>query len=228
MSKTSRGRLVISLIVLVSLPVVLFVLLEPHGWTGISYWQGVMESLDHPFLKAMAIISLMALDLVLPVPSIPLLLWSGNELGVVTGSMVNLFALTLAHTLAYEVCRGSGLKAYRRFIGKEVHQSASILFNRHGPTALVISRNIPILSEVFCALAGLTSMPRNRFQLSIIISNAPTAIFVAYLGQKGAGLMLIGVIFLMAFPLLLLMVLGARLRATETTPHIGIISDNDH
>jgi len=228
MSQTGRGRLVLSLVVLVSLPVLIFVLLEPHGWTEISYWQGVMESLDHPFLKAMAIIILMALDLVLPIPSIPLLLWSGHELGVVAGSVVNLLALTLAHTLAYEVCRGSGLKAYRRFIGKEVHQSASALFNRHGPTALVISRNIPILSEVFCALAGLTSMPRNRFQLSIIISNAPTAMFLAYLGQKGTGLMLFGVLLLMAIPMLLLMTLGARLRATKTTPQTGLINDNGH
>jgi|SaaInlStandDraft_1057018.scaffolds.fasta_scaffold11778_4 uncharacterized membrane protein YdjX (TVP38/TMEM64 family) len=208
----AKGRFYFSLILLLAILFVPFILLKPHGWTDLDYWQSLMDPISHQSLKAFCIIGLMASDLFLPIPSIPLLLWSGNQLGVALGALINLLSLTLAHTIAYELCRLGGMKAYQKFIGKELHRSASELFQNYGPPALVLSRNLPILSEVFSALAGLSGMKRKLFQTSIFVSNLPTALTLSWLGhQDSSELMLTGSISLMVLPLFILLMIRSKL-----------------
>lgn len=203
-----KKRVFFSGLVLIAIPLVPFLLLQPYGWTEISFWKEVISPLSHPPFQAMVIVTLMGLDLLLPIPSIPLLLWSGHLFGLVGGTLVNIIGLTLAHTLAYELCRFGGMQAFKKYIGSDISYKTDHFFQRFGSIAIIVSRNLPILSEIISALAGLSGMPRKNFQLAILLSNLPTGILVAYLGSNGdTSLMITGSIALMGFPLLLLVLL---------------------
>ena len=199
------GKIFLMIVILLAIPLIPFLLLSSYGLAEVEFWTDALQPLSHPGLQAMAIILMMSFDLFLPIPSIPILLWSGHQLGFVVGTIINISALTIAHSTAYELCRWGGVHSYRRFIGPKVNISSSTLFNKYGPFALAISRNLPIVSEVFSALAGLSEMPRARFQYCILVSNLPTALTLAWLGSKGdSTLMLTASIFIILIPFILI------------------------
>jgi uncharacterized membrane protein YdjX (TVP38/TMEM64 family) len=117
---------------------------------------------------------LLAVDVVLPVPSSVLGTLLGARLGLVQGFVWTFAGLTLGHTIGY----GVGRLALRRL-------DASL---PKAPTlaAVFLSRPVPVLAEAMTMTAGATRTPFAQFLLFAAAGNAP---YAAALSANGAALL---------------------------------------
>jgi len=132
----------------------------------------------------LVIFGLLAADLVLPIPSSIVMTLSGYFLGVGTGTLVSFGGAMVSALLGFGLCRGFGQKAFNRLIGQDDVSRVERLLERYGAWAIILSRSVPMLTEVMSCLAGLSRM---RFPLFLSLSVAgtlPLCLVYAWAGSK--------------------------------------------
>jgi len=133
------------------------------------------------WLVAAAILSLLAADVFVPVPSSIVSTAAGVLLGVGFGAAVVWAGMMAGCLVGYAVgSRGSG--AARRLVGEDGLQRASRLVHRYGDVAIVLCRPVPVLAEASVVFAGLLRMPFARFARLTAISNLGIALGYAAFG----------------------------------------------
>jgi uncharacterized membrane protein YdjX (TVP38/TMEM64 family) len=132
-------------------------------------------------IVALAIFSLLALDVLLPVPSSIVSTAAGVLLGLVTGAAVVWIGMMAGSLLGYTIgSRGSG--AARKLVGAEGLERAAALADRYGDVTLVVCRPIPVLAEATVVFAGLVRAPLSRFLALTALSNLGIALGYAAFG----------------------------------------------
>lgn len=126
---------------------------------------------------------LLALDIVLPVPSSLVSTAAGALLGPVTGTLVSTIGMTIATITGYLIGR-TGASTARRFTGEASLQRAQKLLDQHGDLALAACRPVPVLAEASAIFAGLARFPFARFLLWTTIANAITSAIYAWAGAN--------------------------------------------
>jgi uncharacterized membrane protein YdjX (TVP38/TMEM64 family) len=123
------------------------------------------------FLAA-AIISLLALDVFLPVPSSIVSTAAGALLGFVTGVAVSTAGMTLGCALAYVCGHRFGLRLVRGMVNDRDLEQVSARFRRGAAWALATMRPIPVLAEASALFAGVAGVPFSRYMIVTALSNA--------------------------------------------------------
>jgi uncharacterized membrane protein YdjX (TVP38/TMEM64 family) len=132
-------------------------------------------------LAAAAIATLLALDVLLPVPSSIVSTGGGVLLGFGTGTAVVWGGMMAGCLLAYVLgARASG--AAQRLVGAESLDRAHALAARYGAWTIVICRPVPVLAEASAVLAGLVRAPFRRFLALTAASNLGIAAGYAAVG----------------------------------------------
>jgi 3-dehydroquinate synthase len=135
-----------------------------------------------PWLAGSLIILLLALDVLLPVPSSIVGTAAGAAFGWMVGGVLIWVGLTLGCALGYWI----GARAARPLAGKLVGEGemarARRLAGRIGATTLVLTRAVPVLAEAATIAGGAAGMPRARFMAVTGLANAGIALI-----QAGAG-----------------------------------------
>ena len=130
---------------------------------------------------AVAIFSLLALDVFLPVPSSIVSTAAGVLLGFGAGAAVVWGGMMAGCVLGYAVgARGSSVA--RRFIGEDGIARAAGLVKRYGDLTIVLCRPVPVLAEASVVFAGLIAAPRGRFMRLTAMSNLGIAAGYAAVG----------------------------------------------
>lgn len=169
------GLLVFLLIALVLLPFFLFEerfnLLAAEATRGdTALW-----------VAAGAIMGLLVLDVILPIPSSIVSTAAGVLLGIWRGTAVVWTGMMAACLLAYALgSRVSG--AARPLVGAESLARAGDLVGRYGDWALVLCRPVPVLAEASVIFAGLVRAPFRRFVWLTASSNLGIALAYAAFG----------------------------------------------
>jgi uncharacterized membrane protein YdjX (TVP38/TMEM64 family) len=133
------------------------------------------------WLASTSIFGLLALDVVLPVPSSIVSTAAGVLLGFWRGAAVVWAGMMVACLLGYALgARASGLA--RRFVGAAGLQRAEGLVQRYGDWTIVMCRPVPVLAEASVIFAGLVGAPFARFLTLTALSNLGTAIGYAAFG----------------------------------------------
>jgi uncharacterized membrane protein YdjX (TVP38/TMEM64 family) len=133
------------------------------------------------WLAGLSIFGLLALDVILPVPSSIVSTAAGVLLGFWTGAAVIWAGMMVACLLGYAIgSRASG--AARRFVGEDGLRRAEALMTRYGDYTIVLCRPVPVLAEASVIFAGLTGAPAGRFVLMSVLSNLGIAIGYAAFG----------------------------------------------
>ena len=133
-----------------------FLLLEQriHTWA---------ERLTSPHLSteaiAAAVISLLALDIFLPVPSSIVSTAAGAALGLLPGLAASLAGMTLGSLLGYGCGRRYGLPLVRRVVRDRDLEHVLIRFRRSAGWALAAMRPVPVLAEASALVAGVAGVP---------------------------------------------------------------------
>ena len=131
---------------------------------------------------AAAIVGLLVADVVLPIPTTPLMTLCGTLYGALLGGVVGATGSIASGAAAYGLCRAVGDRGARWVLGDRDVARLRGWFDRHGGIAVAMSRWLPMLPELVAALAGLARMPTRTFATALIVGSVPMAFAFAALG----------------------------------------------
>lgn len=163
------------LIALISLPFVLLGEQRTLQWT-----RQLVESAGAALV--VALVSLLALDVVLPVPSSWVATLSGASFGFWAGLTVNWLGLNLGSALGYSLGRRVGRVGAIRILGESNLARVSASFERYGSWSIPILRGVPVLAEASLIVAGSLRLPASRYWAACLSSNLGVAAVYAWAG----------------------------------------------
>jgi uncharacterized membrane protein YdjX (TVP38/TMEM64 family) len=182
-----------------------FLFAERAGWTDEVWMSEHLVALSsHPgglIGLAAVMIALLTLDLFLPMPSSVVMVLAGAVFGLHVGWMITLTGAMGSALLGFFICRYWGKPAFDRVVGQVDAERITRFFERHGLWAILLSRSVPMLTEIISCLAGLSAM---RFRLFLIASLAgtwPLCVVYAWAGHRALDESAVGWAVLLAFVL---------------------------
>jgi uncharacterized membrane protein YdjX (TVP38/TMEM64 family) len=129
-------------------------------------------------LGAMLAVGLLTVDAVLPVPASLVMAATGALYGTVAGTLLSLVGRVLAALAGYMIGRRGG-PLVARLVPPDVRDRADGLLRRWGPTAIVVTRPVPLLAETVTILAGASSIGWARAALAALVGSVPEAVLYA-------------------------------------------------
>jgi 3-dehydroquinate synthase len=124
----------------------------------------------------------LACDIVLPVPSGPLLTLAAVRCGVVGTTLAGGAGLSLGALAGYALGRWGGRPIAQRFATPE-ELDARFPRTKTGAVAMLFAtRPVPIVAEATVLVAGLLKMPLGRFLVPVVAGNFAFALVMAILG----------------------------------------------
>lgn len=166
-----------------------FLVAEHLGATNSALWEawmrGLGQSTESAVVVALAIIGLLVVDLVIPVPSSVVMAASGMLLGPILGGIVSFVGAMAAACLGFWACRLGGRRAFERFVSPEEVGRTSEWFERYGTVAIIVSRPIPMLTEILSCLAGLTEVRFTTFVVAAALGTLPICFVYSVIGSLG-------------------------------------------
>ena len=148
---------------------------------SIDNWTArAIEARQDGALLAIILFGLLALDIVLPVPSSAVSTACGYVLGLWPGMLVSWGGMSLACLLGYGLAACLGRPLTDRFVGKSEVARLGELGRKYGNLVIIIARPVPLLAEASVLFAGLGGMRQARFMLLTCLSNAGiSAVYVS-------------------------------------------------
>jgi uncharacterized membrane protein YdjX (TVP38/TMEM64 family) len=149
---------------------------------------------------AMVIVSLLAIDVFLPVPSSLVMVLSGAAFGVIAGSALALVGSVAGEWVGFELVRRYGRGVSARMMGDEEFERFRRFFERHGILAVILTRPLPIVMETMSLVAGVSGMTRWAFLAASIAGTLPIVVVYAYAGavSREAGSIVPAAVILVA------------------------------
>ncbi len=155
-------------------------------------WGEPIEAWTRAFVKSPAgwwttasiLGGLLALDIVLPIPSSLVSTAAGALLGFPGALAVSTLGMTLACLAGYYL----GLQTpAERALGERDLERAREFRDRYGDWALILSRPIPVLAEASVFLAGLVRAPLRRMLTITALANFGISAVYAATGAYASG-----------------------------------------
>lgn len=172
-----------------TLPLMCVVLLVPvlpfllFGGRLEDWLRGIAE--DPPSVAATTclIISLLATDILLPIPSSVVSTMSGWQLGWLRGTLATWIGMNLGALIGFSLARRWGKPFARWFSSEEdlgrMHETSE----RYGPLVLVLTRAMPVFAEASVLISGIHQLSWQRFLPAILFSNLGIALAYSALGE---------------------------------------------
>jgi uncharacterized membrane protein YdjX (TVP38/TMEM64 family) len=132
-------------------------------------------------------VTLLIVDVALPVPSSGVMMLHGLLFGLWVGAALSMVGSIGAAAVGFGVGR-AGNEWIRRLVTPEEHDRAGRLLARWGALAIVASRPVPMLAETVMILAGASPMPWGRAMAAAVAGTIPAALAYAAVGATAASL----------------------------------------
>jgi uncharacterized membrane protein YdjX (TVP38/TMEM64 family) len=200
----SRSKALLRLVGIVAV-VLLVPLATLAAWGGLGdAWLAEWQASPPPASTiAAALVALLAADILLPVPSGPLITLASTQLGIVATTWWAWVGLTVGAVAAFAIARWGGPRIATRFAKPDDLLALSASASRNLPMLILVTRPLPMLSEIAVLLLGLLGCRWREFLPSLVIANAIVAAVFAALGSYAADhdLIVSAVAFSIAAPL---------------------------
>lgn len=168
-----------------------FLLAESFGWTDQRALTAWMESIRDEYggsqAVALVIFGLLFGDIFLPIPSSVVMTLSGYFLGFPVGTAATVTGAMASAILGFGLCRLFGRRAFVRLAGSTDTSRVERFMDRYGEWGIVLSRSVPMLTEVVSCLAGLSGMSFARFLQLSIAGTLPICLVYAWAGSTSDG-----------------------------------------
>ena len=183
-------RLVLIVIGLVLFFSALFVVGEQMGWMEEAFVNekinAVQSSTGGQVAVSGAVVGLLVVDILLPIPSSVVMVLSGKLLGAFLGGLISFIGAMLAAAIGYYACRLGGQRAFERIVGKAETETIRAWFERYGVYAIIISRPIPMLTEILSCLAGMSRFSARTFFSAAVLGTLPICFVYSIAGSLGS------------------------------------------
>ncbi|MGG7595643.1 3-dehydroquinate synthase [Pseudomonas sp. WC1] len=158
-----------------------FVLFEQQIQNFLSHLEHLLPSTPAQMLTlALLLIGLLALDVVLPVPSSMVALLAVASLGSVGGYLAIFIGLCLGAGLGYALGAGY-FRLLSSRLGLHQRQPGQLAY-RLGTLSLICLRGVPVLAETSVVAAGMQRYPLRAFILVTTLANAGLALAYSAIG----------------------------------------------
>ncbi len=175
-------RLLLLLVVAaVLVPLVPFLLFGARLDQLIAGWLDPPPS--RPVLAALEI-GVLAIDILLPVPSSVVATYGGARLGVALGSLCAWIGMTAGALAGWWLGLQAGTRALDR-LADDDREAIERGTDRLGPLLILFSRPLPLLAEAVTLAAGGAGMPLRTFLPAAAAGNAVIALAWSALGANG-------------------------------------------
>ena len=168
---------------------VMFIWADRNGWMEPEYIENAIrtahDSYSGQITVAAAVIILLIADILLPVPSSIVMAVSGKFLGPWLGGTVSFTGAMLAAWIAFMACRLGGHRIFLKLVGEKDNARITDWFNEYGVLAIIISRPIPMLTEILSCIAGMSDMSLRKFTFASILGTLPICFIYSFVGSCG-------------------------------------------
>jgi membrane protein DedA with SNARE-associated domain len=158
------------------------------------------------------VIGVLAADLLLPVPSGPVMTLAGAQLGALPAIGVTWVGLMIGSTIGFALGRYGGRPLLARFVSERDLADLELSAQRHSLWMLLITRPMPILAEASVIVAGMLRTPWWLFFTVVSVGNLLCAIIFCTLGEYAAANEWIVVALFLSVVVPVLMLVGLRHR----------------
>ncbi|GLZ29936.1 hypothetical protein Lesp02_21260 [Lentzea sp. NBRC 105346] len=147
---------------------------------GLIDFEGVVQQVRavDPVTTAAVIFALLVVDVLLPVPSTPLIVLAGTALGVPAGVALAVAGSMGSSAAAYALGRFARPWLVRRVISLEEMRDMGRWWNTYGGWLYAVARGVPMMAETVGVSAGISHTPFSRFFWLTLLGTVP--ICVAY------------------------------------------------
>lgn len=183
-------RLLVIFIILLVIFIGLYLLGENLGWLNPKYIEHFFSRFSGTFAgqiwTAFTIIVLLVVDLILPVPSSVVMALSGKLLGFWAGGAASFAGAMLAAVIGYFACYWGRVRIFNRVVKDKEADKVIAWFEKYGIYAIILSRPIPMLTEILSCTAGLYRFPFRLFLAASILGTLPICFVYSYFGNLGS------------------------------------------
>jgi uncharacterized membrane protein YdjX (TVP38/TMEM64 family) len=138
-------------------------------------------------LAAAVGVGLLVADVLLPVPSIAVMVAHGALFGIVGGTLLSLLGSVGAALLGFGIGRrGGGI--FEQLVTPQERERADDLLRRWGTLAIIVTRPVPLLAETVAIVAGTSSLGWGRTTLAALAGSLPPALLYAITGAAAVNL----------------------------------------
>lgn len=183
-----------------------------------EYRQWLVTARPYAWIVAMGLI---VGDLVLPIPTSPIMATMGVLYGTALGGLISATGSVLAGLTAYGVARVFGRRGIELVASEAELAEFRRFFDSWGTAGIIASRVMPVVPEVLTVLAGAARMHLGRFLLALVVGSVPAGFLLAWTGEAvGQSSTLILVLTLVPAGLwvVYLLAMGARQRRSAPAP----------
>lgn len=135
-------------------------------------------------MLAAAEVGILAVDILLPVPSSFVTTLGGAQLGIVAGTVCGWLGMTLGGIAGWGLGRVVGGAALAR-LDDEARGSLAARERQLGPMLLVVTRPLPLVAEAAAIMAGAAAMPFRTFLVAAASGNLAIALAWSMAGAFG-------------------------------------------
>jgi uncharacterized membrane protein YdjX (TVP38/TMEM64 family) len=146
-------------------------------------------------------VSLLALDVVLPVPSNVIMIAHGALFGTIVGTLLSLLGSMLASAAAFWIGRRGG-RLLALGVPADERAQANAILARWGVAAIVVSRPLPLLAETIMVLAWASPLGWRAAMLAALVGYVPLCLVYAWAGAASitfeSGFIVLGLTIVVA------------------------------
>jgi uncharacterized membrane protein YdjX (TVP38/TMEM64 family) len=148
---------------------------DPTPWLERAGW-----------LSAAIGVALLAVDVLLPIPSNVIMIAHGALFGVLAGTLLSLAGSMAAAAAGFWIGRRGG-PLLALVVPADERARANAILERWGVLAIVVSRPLPLLAETMTVLAGASPLGWGRAMLAALLGSLPPCLFYAWAGAASIG-----------------------------------------
>jgi uncharacterized membrane protein YdjX (TVP38/TMEM64 family) len=148
---------------------------DPTPWLERAGW-----------LSAAIGVTLLAVDVLLPIPSNVIMIAHGALFGTLVGTLLSLAGSMAAAAAGVWIGRRGG-PLLAMAVPADERARANAILERWGVLAIVVSRPLPLLAETITVLAGASSLGWGRAMVAALLGSLPPCLFYAWAGAASIG-----------------------------------------
>lgn len=231
LDSTGRQRVTINVmrtlvvaILLISLalaaPIVPFALFGDRLESSVEAW---LAQTDSPAVVAGAVFTLLASDVLLPIPSSFVSTYAGAQLGWPIATVVSAAGMSLGAAIGFALARYAGRPLVGRIATQSDLDRMQRVVDRLGTQAVVVTRALPVLAEATLLVVAALGHRWQRVWPALVASNVGIALVYSLFGAwaRERGLVVVALVASIALPVLataLARLWIGRVPSAPTTP----------
>jgi len=148
-------------------------------------WQFLesLPELESSPLVFWGIVLLLAADIILPVPTMTVMMLSGFVMGFWAGALAGSIGGILSVLMGYLISLRYGDALLLKIVTRTEADLMKLWFEHRGLPAVMVARFMPLMPEILSCLCGSAKMPLPRFLLWFGLGTVPHAVLCAFVGS---------------------------------------------